>query len=598
MKRQAWLPGYTRTITRRRFLAGAAAGAGAAALIACGGSGEKLALEKSIERTPGSVLYSRESYLWPDETNQAASGGTYLGVSTAANLRSYDVYIDGSQAVAGQEVYEYPMRANRGPGIAPGSAEALSPRPGLAESLEASSDGLTYTFTIRRGVKFHPVAPVNGREMDIEDWRSSFERYEAMDTHRADWLSVRDKVEYPDSRHVVVKLKAPYGPFIARSVYSNVDLVPAIMPKELNASPDLAATKSIGTAYRMLSSYQPSQNITYTRFDGYWDGKAYIDAWNEPIIPEYANRMAQFIAKHTTTFGPNLQDALDIKRQVPEALMVAAEIDYFQINRFTWGRQEKDTAPWGDPRVRIAMHRAVNWDAILEFLSAKSKFEAQGIQIETAFTTHVPNDPQYWLDPRKDGLGSLSQNYLYSVDEAKKLMTAAGYPDGVDMPLLAESTASGAGSDLWPIYHDEIKKSGIIRYQIELFADSRSYRDRVFQSNNNFKGRSWQSSGGDIADVDYHLSRSFRSSGVTAAYVSPKMDELYDLQIRESDPVKRGAHLKEMQKEAAMLWPVGLGNHRAAGWTLEWPWLHNAGYPTLTQGHKQWLDKDMPGRNG
>ena len=49
--------------------------------------------------------------------------------------------------------------------------------PALAEAWEFSDDGLQVTFTLRQGVKFHNIAPVNGRVMDIEDWKEQDERY-------------------------------------------------------------------------------------------------------------------------------------------------------------------------------------------------------------------------------------------------------------------------------------------------------------------------------------------------------------------------------------------------------------------------------------
>src|SRR3989304_3031789 len=95
-----WLPTYKSRLSRRAFLRASAAGAGAAALITCGGDGGGSgSLKKSVERTPGSVLYSRESYLWPDETKNAVAGGTFPGLRATDAQRAFDPYLGGSQSV-------------------------------------------------------------------------------------------------------------------------------------------------------------------------------------------------------------------------------------------------------------------------------------------------------------------------------------------------------------------------------------------------------------------------------------------------------------------------------------------------------------------
>ena len=101
-----------------------------------------------------------------------------------------------------------PARDNRGPGIRRIDEYTKVPcrSPPILGGLE---DALSYTFTLRPGVKFHNIAPVNGREMNIDDWNLlevPRDRRQPRDDHgRA------DKVEYPDSRHMVVKMKEPYA---------------------------------------------------------------------------------------------------------------------------------------------------------------------------------------------------------------------------------------------------------------------------------------------------------------------------------------------------------------------------------------------------
>src|SRR5690606_28972973 len=75
-----------------------------------------------------------------------------------------------------------------GPGIDPYGPDGDQALPHLAEDWEVSDDALTYTFTLRRGVHFHNTPPVSGREMDIEDWRTSLETFMEIGFNRAPFL--------------------------------------------------------------------------------------------------------------------------------------------------------------------------------------------------------------------------------------------------------------------------------------------------------------------------------------------------------------------------------------------------------------------------
>jgi peptide/nickel transport system substrate-binding protein len=589
MSTKSWNTRYiSRNVSRRRFLAASAAGAGAAALIACGGSDNNTALGTSVERKPGAVLYNRDAYLWPDETSKAVAGGILPDSVEVDNTSGYDPYLGASADTVATEPYEFLMRKNDGPGIKPGTPEHNRKIPHLAESYEATPDLATYTFKLRKGVKFHPMAPVNGREMTIDDWRTSQDRFSQVHPNSPNWKEVVDKVEFPDAQTMVVKAKFSYFPFIIRMV--DEDFTFQVMPKELNDKPDIAATAAIGTSYRMVDKYQPSLTQEYKRFDGYWQGKPNIDRWHYPIIPEYANRYGQFIAKNTIAFTPNLREALGIHSEAPEALMIAGD-QRDGIPRAIYGKHEAATAPWGDPRVRVAMHKAVNWPGILDFQTGKDKFTAAGIEIDTIFTTHVPSEATYWLDPRKGELGAESANYLYDIAEAKKLMTAAGHANGFDLPLVAQSTS--AGTEMWTLYLDEVKKSGVFRIEPELMQNRTAYLDRTTRTAQ-FRGVQWFSGGSVHGDVDYVLFRNYHSSGQASAYTSPRMDSLIDASRRAPDWERRIAILKDIQIESARLWPAQLGEHGFAPWRFEWPWLHNANQ----QAHLQWLDQSMPRRNG
>src|SRR5262245_20978768 len=111
----SWQGKYiSRSLSRRRFLAVSAAGAGAAALIACGGDEGGSKLGTSVERKPGAVLYNRDSYLWPDESSKALAGGILPDSVEVDNTSGFDPFLGASADTVATEPYEFLMRKNDG----------------------------------------------------------------------------------------------------------------------------------------------------------------------------------------------------------------------------------------------------------------------------------------------------------------------------------------------------------------------------------------------------------------------------------------------------------------------------------------------------
>ncbi|HWC30936.1 MAG TPA: ABC transporter substrate-binding protein, partial [Dehalococcoidia bacterium] len=400
MSTPSWLPGYA-SVTRRRFLGGAAAGAGGAFLLACGGGGSGApsgSLQASDVRKPGAVVYAKDAYKISDQTREAVSGGVLTESVSEDFTENFDVYLSITPAADNFTgiAYEYMLAETRGPGIAPGSKEYLTMSGATAESWEISPDGLTYTFKQRPNVKFHNIAPVNGRVMNIEDWRTSMKRMQEVGANSPAFNEQVDSVSYPDASHMTLKLKYPYSPLLIR-LGTDINFGLKTSPKELNDKPDLSHTAMIGTNFRILDKYQPSVTRQFKANPEYWGGKPFVERWHQPIIPEYSNRYAQFLAQRVESFTPTPQDALKLRTDAPNAIMVGQEIEIATANRMIFGHREKQTVPWKDARVRIAMHRSVDWEAITRFQSNAAQYKAQGIDIELHYTSHVSQDPSFFL---------------------------------------------------------------------------------------------------------------------------------------------------------------------------------------------------------
>src|SRR3970040_1745005 len=85
--------------------------------------------------------------------------------------------------------------------------------PDLAEKWTVSKDGKTYTFNLRKGVRFHNKPPVNGRELTAEDGKYSLERFRAKSGFRDRFEPVQ-AIDAVDRHTVRITLKEPYAPFL------------------------------------------------------------------------------------------------------------------------------------------------------------------------------------------------------------------------------------------------------------------------------------------------------------------------------------------------------------------------------------------------
>jgi ABC-type transport system substrate-binding protein len=308
-----------------------------------------------------------------------------------------------------------------------------------------------------------------------------------------------------------------------------------------------------------------------------------------PIVPEYANAYSQFLAKNVISFSPNARDALNVRKDAPDAIMSAGSISTTSFNRQHFGFPEANTSPWKDPRVRIAFRRAVDWESIQSFESNKDNFAAAGIDVELGFSTHAPPDPNYWLDPRKNELGSLSENYMFNAAEAQKLISAAGYPNGFDIDIMGNQRGN---QDTYRLMLDQYKQNIPMVNFIPKYVTQTEFYDTMVL-NAGTKGFMFQM-GYSAPEVDYLLFKQYRSGGAAAAYTDPKLDALVDESRKYADPQKRAEVLKEIQRFCASFFPLVPSVFGFGGWTFSWNWLHNTNQPV----HLQWLDQDMPKRNG
>jgi ABC-type transport system substrate-binding protein len=141
---------------------------------------------------------------------------------------------------------------------------------------------------------------------------------------------------------------------------------------------------------------------------------------------------------------------------------------------------------------------------------------------------------------------------------------------------------------------DEYKKSELIRVNMVWMPTREVYYNEIVYQMTPFKGIMATFPANVGSDIEFMLSRFYESTGDSSPYPDPKTDELIVAQRRATDPGKRAEVLKDFQRHVATTFPVVPSHGLFAGWSFQWPWLHNINQP----GYLQWLDANMPKRNG
>ena len=461
-----WNSVLSRRVSRRRALAVAGGTAlGTSLLVACGSDGDGGGSGGgggSASLPPGSIWEAGKGWQAKDETSQAVSGGVYRGFRKEDQTGHYDAIPQVSSLVPhSAHINEMLMQKNLGPGIDPASVEAANPVGALAESWEFSPDGSEVTFKLRKGVKWHNIAPVNGRELDIDDFKTSHERHLELGNYKKTINALLARTSYPDADHMTWHLNAPYAPIYAR-IHHDKFAYP-IQPKELNNNPSLAERTAIGTGYKILDKHDAAITMEYRKNPEYWGGEVFIDRWHVPIIPEYANQYSQFLGENIIDFFPTARDVLQLHKDAPEAIVVANAFSIQRATRHRFGQISPSEQAWADPRVRQAIRMSIDFASIGKFLSNRVNFEAEGLPMEQVTMTHTPHDPGYWLDPNKGELGGgLDANYLYDPAEAKKRIEAAGFTAPIPLPYFVP-LSQGEIAEESQLVMDSLQQSGKLR---------------------------------------------------------------------------------------------------------------------------------------
>jgi ABC-type transport system substrate-binding protein len=497
--------------------------------------------------------------------------------------------------------YESLVRNKPGIGEPSSFTEVL---PNLSESWELSLDKLTLTFKLRQDVKWQDIDPVNGRAFDSSDVVASIKRYEAGTGNAAANMNSRNpdapivSVEATDPYTVVYKLNEPTSFIMQRLANMITGEVGAIYPKEAGDGFD-PKNGQIGTGAFQLDTFTPSSKIIYKKHPQYWNKDAgFLDGIDIPFIGEYATWLAQIRTGSiyanpggNATIRPD--DILPMKKDVPALNMYA----YTRPNnnftpgftqRFGWLPLNGKPSPFLDTRVRQAVSMALDRDGYLDAFNNVSKFEDQGLPVETYYYTSMGYIPNVTLDPRDSSFGDNAKYFEFNLEEAKKLLSAAGFDGGFAYTNHWPNTPAFGAS-----FPDQIAviEDGNRALGLEVTSDPLDYNLGYLP---NFVTKRGQHEGilislGAVTSpnpTDYYVWRYYSKSGATSGSIlgdlgsgdgagDPKVDDFIDKAKAEFDADKNASIIGDLQRYlAGLCYTVGSPGN-SSEFDLAWPAVRN-----------------------
>ena len=282
--------------------------------------------------------------------------------------------------------------------------EDLSIVPDLAESLDISEDGLTFTFHLRKDVRWHDGQPFTSRD--------ALFTYQLMidpqtPTAYAESFKQVKKAEAPDDYTFIVHYDQP----LARARVSwCFDIMPAHLLEGRNLEGHPLARHPIGTGPYKFEKWESGQRLTLVANDDYFRGRPHLDRQVMKIIPDLNAQMMELMGGHIDTMGLT-PDQYEEKKADPG---FTAQYNMFRYPAFAYtylGFNFEDPR-FQDRRVRQAIAYALDKQEIVD-----------GVLLGLGAPANGPFTPDMWA--YNDNV----KPYPFDPARAKALLAEAGWAD-------------------------------------------------------------------------------------------------------------------------------------------------------------------------
>jgi peptide/nickel transport system substrate-binding protein len=423
-----WRPKYgARRISRRNVIRGGAVAAGALALGACAGPAAPPPPAATATYGEAAPVATAPPQLTPTvaafkSNNPTASDKApkYGGVYKMAINGKYP-HRDPHQTTAAQLF-----------GLGAGMAwsrllklklkgvelPAYVPEPDTVDSWQQADD-LTFIFKLKPGIKFHNIAPVNGRELVADDVVFSYTRQLTTGFANRDLLAGVSKIEAPVKYTVKITRDSPEADFLINLADGRNVL---IAKEQLGGASDLKEAPIIGTGPWIAEKADVNEGDILVRNPDYFRiGLPYLDRIEKVIQPDQAAQLAAFRSGQSLRYEQATpEDIAAAKASVPGAL-----VERFRaIGSTSEVAFRMDVPPFNDVRVRQAAYYALDRQVFIDTVWSTG-WHTVGFAVPELS----------WLVPESEVRNAYNPNGKADPSKARQLLAQAGFANGLEIEL-------------------------------------------------------------------------------------------------------------------------------------------------------------------
>lgn len=280
--------------------------------------------------------------------------------------------------------------------------------PVLAESYQASKDGLVYTVKLKKGIKFH-----DGTDFNADAVKVTFDRVTNPENKLKRYVLYKNiaRTEVVDASTVRFTLHEPFSPFINSLAHpSGVIISPAALKEHGSKG---IGQHPVGTGPFKFVEWKPSDYLKVARWDGYWrKGYPKVDTitWR-PVVDNNSRAAMMQTGEAHFTYPVPYEQAEVLKTKPQLNLVAAPSIVHRYLSMNTMQK------PFDNPKVRQAINYAINKEALAKVAFSGYAIPAEGV---------IPNGVEYAVK-----LGP----WPHDPTKARQLLKEAGYPNGFETQL-------------------------------------------------------------------------------------------------------------------------------------------------------------------
>ena len=422
----------------------------------------------------------------------------------------------------------------------------LNPIPVLATEWSASSDGKTYTFKLRKGVRFHDGKPMTAHDV-------VFSCNEVLRKHNALARKVfprTEKIYAPDDHTVVFQFKEPYPAFLSMFDVASVPVLPKHLYEGTDYSKNEWNSKPVGTGPFKFSEWKKGSHVKLVRNDDYWKpGLPYLDAIWIHMLPDAASRSLALEEGriHFTSWTTIQGYDHDRLKAMPHLEMTTK--GYELMGTMMWLEVNHRRAPMNDVRFRKALMHAVDREFIRDNIYfGLGKIPGGPISTTTRFYD-----------------ASVQAKWDHNPDKAKKILDEMGLKEDsngvrIELDFLPLSAFGEEQLRVGEYVQQALKKVGIKANIVK--TDPAGWMSKM----GNWEYDLAINYMGQYGDPELGVARSYITGNIKkgvpfnnmAGYSKPHIDDLFARGAVEMDQKKRAAIYSDLQKalidDQAYIW--------------------------------------------